>query len=638
MKQSLYPVSTLPETLAGGQRRPSLAKRILAGFLTLAVAAGCQPSKGPTGAAKSPAPGTAAQIEIVPPKVEEPAREAINAGIGKFGGTVTTSMISDPKTFNYILSQEQSSSTPLSFVFEGLAEINGINGKVQPALAEKWELAPDNLTYTFTLRKGLKWSDGQPLTADDVEFTFNSLVFNPDIPTDWRDIITVDGKLPVVRKLDDLRIEVKTPKPFAPFLRTFAVLPIMPKHVLVDTITQKDPKSGKPMFNQTWTLSTDITQIPGTGPFTFAEFRPGERVIYKRNPNYWRVDAAGNRLPYLDRLVILIVKDQNAGILKFQSGETDILFADAPLRGQDFAALKPQEQAGDFTIYKAGPDFGTLFLTFNQTVDVGPNGKPYVDPTRSKWFRDPKFRQALAHAIDKDSIIKNVYQGIAIPQIGSESQTSPFYNDKVATYDYDLGKAQQILAAAGYKKDVAGVLKDKDGHPVTFTLLTNSENNERKSIAQLMRTDLKKLGIDAKFQAIQFNVLVQKTSTSLDWEAVLMGFTGSLDPASGRNIWWSEGRLHMFNQKLPTSKKWQPQTWESEIDKLFEEGSTTLDEAKRKEIYDRYQVIAAEQLPYLYIVNRIQLYPVRNKLGNLHVTPIGGPLWNVWLQYRTDAK
>lgn len=615
-----------------------LSKRVLAGLAAIAVTmAGCQPSRAPASSEQKAASG-ATQIEVVPPKIEQPAKEAVSPGIGKYGGTLTTAMISDPKTFNYVLSTEQSSSTPLSFVFEGMAEINGITGKVQPALAEKWELSSDNLTYTFTLRKGLQWSDGHPLTADDVDFTFNQLVFNPDIPTDWRDIIMVDGKLPTVKKLDELRIQVSTPKPFAPFLRTFAVLPIMPKHALEATLTRKDPRSGKPMFNQTWTLGTDVEKIPGSGAFTFAEFRPGERIVYKRNPRYFRVDAAGNRLPYLDKLVILIVKDQNAGILKFQSGETDILFADAPLRGQDFAALKPQEQSGNFTIYKAGPDFGTLFLTFNQTVDVGPDGKPYVNPVKSRWFRDTKFRQALAHAIDKDSIIKNVYQGIAIPQIGSESQTSPFYNDKVPTYPYDLALAQKKLAEAGYKKDAAGVLRDRFGNPVSFTLLTNSENNERKAIAQIIRTDFKKLGIDVKFQAIQFNVLVQKTSTSLDWEAVIMGFTGSLDPANGRNINWSEGRLHMFNQKLPTSKKWEAQPWEREIDKLFDEGATTLDESKRKELYDRYQEIMATQVPYLYIVNRIQLYPVRNRLGNLHVTPIGGPLWNIWLLHRTDLK
>ncbi|MBM3270904.1 MAG: ABC transporter substrate-binding protein [Candidatus Sericytochromatia bacterium] len=616
--------------------QPQLRKLAILSLLLTIPGLGCEPSRDKAGRTGGVATGSNL-VEVVPPKVEEPSKEAVDAGIGRSGGTLTTAMISDPKTFNYYLSQETSSSTPLLFVFEGMAEVNAVTGKVQPALAEKWDVSGDQTTYTFTLRQGLKWSDGQPLTADDVDFTFNQIILNPDVHSDWRDILLIDGQPPTVKKLDDLRVQVTTPKPFAPFLRSFGVAPIMPRHALVESISGKDPRSGKPLFNQTWTVGTDVSKIPGNGPFVFSEFRPGERIVYKKNPFYWRVDTQGNRLPYLDRMVLMIVKDQNQGVLKFQSEETDILFADAPLRGQDFAALKPREQAGNFTIYKAGPDFGTLFLMFNQTTDVSPDGKPYVEPRRLKWFRDREFRRGIAHAIDKDSIIKNVYQGIAIPQIAAESQTSPFYNDKVPTYDYNLAKAQEILAAAGYKK-TGDVLRDKAGNPVSFTLYTNSENNERKAIAQLIKTDLKKLGIDVKFQAIQFNVLVQKTSTSLDWEAVLMGLTGNLEPAMGKAVWWSEGRMHMFNQKLPASKKWTAQPWEKDIDKLFDEANTTLDDPKRKELYDRYQVVAAEQLPYIYIVNRIQLYPVRNVFRNLHVTPIGGPVWNIWLLARSDLK
>ncbi|MBI6546404.1 MAG: ABC transporter substrate-binding protein [Cyanobacteria bacterium NC_groundwater_1444_Ag_S-0.65um_54_12] len=615
------------------------------GFICLLLASvpvsGCEPTKKPAPlptALSTASPTRITQIEVVPPKVEEPVPEAIRPGIGRHGGTLTGGMISDPKTFNYVLAQETSSSTPLGYVFEGLAETNVFTGKMQPALAEKWTVSPDNRTYVFTLRRGLRWSDGHPLTADDVDFTFNKLVFNKDIPTDWRDIITIGDQLPTVKKLDELRIEVKTPKPFAPFLRTFGILAIMPKHILAETVQRNDPKTGKPVFNQFWTVSTDVTKIPGSGPFIFQEFVPAQRLVYRRNPYYWRFDSAGNRLPYLAKLVIVIVKDQNAGVLKFQSGETDILFIDAPLRGQDFAAMKPQEPAGNFTIYKAGPDFGTLYLTFNQTVDVNAQGKPYVDPIKQRWFRNRSFRQAIAHAIDKLSIIKNVYQQLAIPQIGPESQTSPFYYDKVPVYEYDLAKAQQILTAAGYKKDSSGVLRDAAGHPIAFTLNTNSENNERKAMAQILKTDLDRLGMKVKFQPITFNVLVEKTAHGLDWEAIIMGFTGSLDPALGRNIWNSGGRVHMFNQKLPTSRQWQAQPFEKEIDDLFEAGATTLDEAKRKAFYDKFQVIVARELPYLYIVNRVQLYPMRNVFGNVMVTPIGGPVWNLFNLYRTDLK
>ncbi|MBU6429150.1 MAG: ABC transporter substrate-binding protein, partial [Cyanobacteria bacterium REEB65] len=595
------------------------------------------------GCSSSPAPDSqpslssiGAKIDVVPAKVEVPPKDAVHPGIGKYGGTLTAGLISDPKTFNIVLAQETSSTTPLSFISESLAETNSVTGRIQPDLAAKWVVSRDSRTYTFTLRKGLKWSDGAPLTADDVDFTFNKVIYNPKIPTDLRDVITVAGQLPVVKELDPLHVQVMTAKPFAPFLRSFATIPILPKHALAGSL--KLGRDGQPIFNRTWTVSTDITKIPSNGPFMFADYVPGQRIVFKRNPYYFRVDPKGHRLPYLDRVVLLIVKDQNAGVLKFQSGETDMMFVDAPLRGEDFAEMVQQEKAGNFTIYKAGPDFGTFFLTFNQNVGKDPSGKPYVNPIHEKWFRDARFRQALAHAIDKQSIIRNVFRGIAIPQIAAESQTSPFYNDKVPTYDYNLAEAQELLAQAGYKKDASGILRDAQGNAVTFTLNTNAENNERMAIAQILMDDFHRLGIQIQFQPLTFNTLVQKTSTSLDWEAVLMGFTGSLDPALGANIWVSKSRLHMFNQFLPNMQGWQAQSWEKQIDKLFAEGATTLDEAKRKEIYDQYQVVAAQELPYIYIVNQIQLFPVRNVFGNLDVTPIGGPAWNIFSLYRTDLK
>lgn len=632
--------------------RPRL-RSIQASLLALTVLSACAPARqaptgpastgtaaasGSTAAASSSAAIALPKMSVQPPLVEPPPDGAVNPGVGKYGGTLKAAMISDPKTFNVVLAQETSSTTPLSFIFESLAESNSVTGKMQPDLAATWSVSPDDETYTFTMRKGLKWSDGQPLTADDVAFTFNKIVFNSKIPTDFRDILRVDGQLPTVKELDPLHIQVKTPKPFAPFMRSFGGMPILPEHVLVDSL--KPDAQGNPQFNEIWGVSTNPATIPSSGPFMFSQYAPGQFIVFKRNPYYFRVDAQGNRLPYLDKLVLEIVKDQNTGVLKFQSGETDMLFVDAPLRGEDFAAMQKQEQPGNFTIYKAGPDFGTLFLCFNQNSAHNPaNGKPYVNPTHLKWFRDVKFRQALAHAIDKQSIIRNVYQGIAIPQIAAESQTSPFYDGNVPTYDYNLAEAQNLLAKAGYKKDAQGILRDPQGHPVSFTLNTNSENNERIQIAEMISDDFKRLGIKVNFQPLTFNTLVQKTATSLDWDAVLMGFTGGLDPALGANIWMSKGRVHMFNQYLPgKTPGWTAQPWELKIDKLFDEGATTLDENKRKEIYDNYQVIAARELPYIYIVNRIQLYPVRNVFGNLDVTPLGGPIWNIWDMYRTDLK
>lgn len=599
-------------------------RAVIAGALGLLMLAGCSGADKPQ-ASTSDQPA-AAKIEVDPAKVQP-------GPIGKFGGRLSVGG-SDPKTFNPLLAQETSSSTPMSLVWDGLTTTNGETGEPEGALAYQWQVSPDGLTYTFDLRRGLKWSDGQPLTADDVVFTFNDLVANPKIPSDWGDVIKVDGKLPVVKKVDADTVSITTAKVHAPFLRVIGAVSILPKHVLAQTVTETD-KTGAPKFNLTWGLDMqDLSQIVGTGPFMFKEYKVAQRLVMTRNPHHWRVNANGDRLPYFDEVIFQATKDQDSALLKFQGGETDFHMADASLRGQDYALMKPQEQKGNFTIHKAGTDFSVNFLTFNQNRDKNPKGKPYVDPVKQAWFNDVQFRRALAHAVDKQSLIKNVYQSIAGQLDTALSPASPYFHADVPKYPYDLAKAQQILAEAGYVKS-GDQLKDPKGNPVEFTLMTNVENRERLSVADTMKTDFGKLGIKVKVQPMQFNTLIEKTDSSLDWEAVVMGFTGSLDPALGSNIWKSDGRLHMFNMKQQ-----KPATpWEAEIDQIFDQAATTLDETERKRLYARFQTVVAEYVPYIYTTNRIALYPVRNNLGNVKInkfTPMSGlnPIWNLYEVYR----
>lgn len=600
-------------------------RAVIAGALGVFMLVGCSGADKPTsqGATKP----VSTQVEVDPAKVQPgPA--------GKFGGRVSLGG-SDPKTFNPMLAQETSSSTPMSLVWDGLTTTNGETGEPEGALAYQWQVSPDGLTYTFDLRKNLKWSDGQPLTADDVVFTFNDLVANPKIPADWGDVIKVDGKLPTVKKVDEDTVSITTAKVHAPFLRVIGAISILPKHKLEKTLTETD-KAGMPKFNQTWGLDTkDLSVIVGTGPFMYATYQPAQRLVMKRNPYHWRINEQGERLPYLDEVIFQATKDQDSALLKFQGGETDFHMADASLRGKDYALMKPQEQKGNFTIHKAGTDFSVNFVTFNQNRDKNPKGKFNVDPVKQAWFNDVTFRRAVAHAVDKDSIIKNVYQSIAGALDSALSPASPYFSADVPKYPYDLAKAQQILESGGYKKGPDGQLRDPKGHPVEFTLLTNVENRERLSVADTLKTDLGKLGIKVKVQPMQFNTLIEKTDSSLDWEAIVMGFTGSLDPALGSNIWKSDGRLHMFNmnQKKPATP------WEAEIDRIFDEAATTLDEGKRKQLYADFQRIVAENLPYIYTTNRIALYPIRNTLGNVKITkytPMSGmnPIWNLYEVYR----
>ncbi len=542
-------------------------------------------------------------------------QELLKTEVGIYGGKLTISSISDPKSFNSVIAKETSTTSITGLMFEGLTTVDGVTTEVEPSLAESWEVAEDKKTWTFHLRQDVKWFDGEPLTADDVVFTFNRLIYNEDIPTSARDILNIEGEFFKVEKVDDHTVRITTPKPFAPFLRSIGT-EIMPKHVL-----EKSVEEGR--FNSTWGIDTPPSDIIGTGPFKLKEFKPGQHVILERNPNYWKKDATGNRLPYLDQIVILSVPNQDIQVLKFQAGELDGL----GLRGQDFPLLKPKEQEGNFTIYNAGPTFGSNFVFFNRNPRKDDEGKPFVEPHKLKWFTDINFHRAVAHVVDKETIISNVMNGLGYPQDSPLSAAAKFFfNPNTKKYEYDLSKARAILERAGYKdRDGDGWIEDEEGNRVEFNLLTNSGNQVRENIALIIQDDLKKIGMKVNYAAILFNSLVTRIDATYDFDAVILGLTGGIEPHSGKNVWHSSGHLHMWNpkQKSPATE------WEKEIDEIFEKGAVELDENKRKELYDRWQVIVSEQLPMIYTASAASLTAVRNKFGNLKPTAYGGYRHNI---------
>ncbi len=570
--------------------------------------------------------GTKSQSETKPSINSPASREAQQAsrasGGATYGGRITLAIMAEPKSFNPIMAKETSTTAITGYLFEGLTRTNAQTTEVEPHLAHAWEVSPDGLRWIFHLRTDVQWSDGKPFTSEDVVFTFNDLINNPEIPSSAGDIFRIDGQPIQVRALDAATVEFILPKPFAPFLRAMAQ-EIVPAHKLRDQV-----KAGT--FTSAWGLDTPLADLVGTGPFKLAEYRPAEYARFERNPNYWRKSAAGERLPYLNEVKLMVVQTEDVALLKFQEGELDAY----SLRGSDYKILKPQEAQGHFTVYELGPDFGTSFLCFNQNPRVNPEtGQAFLSPEKQRWFTDIAFRRASAHAIDKASIINIVMDGLGYPQ---ESAMSPsagfFYNASVPIYPYDIAKAKQILQDAGYiDRDGDGIIEDAQGAAVKFTLVTNAQNTQRVQIANVIRKDLESLGMQVTFMQLEFNTLVSKLNATFDWDAVLLGFTGGIEPHFGRNVWHSSGHLHMWspNQDAPVTE------WESEIDRLFDAGVQELDEAKRKVLYDRWQVIVAEQLPLIYTVLAPEITAVRNRFGNLKPTAYGGALHNIEELYVT---
>lgn len=536
---------------------------------------------------------------------------------GKYGGTLTEPALSDPKTFNIWVATDTGSFGAGGTLFESLIGRNPFTNKYEARLSELPEVSNGGKTYTFRLKKGLKWSDGQPITAADLMFTLD-LIYDPKTAGIMREGMLVSvpdpktrgafKQVPIkYRKVDDLSIEFTLPAPYAPVLSMLNIAPA-PRHKLYAAW-----KSGK--INSTWSVDTPPEQLVASGPWIMKQYVSGQRVIYERNPNYWKKDKWGRRLPYLERYVLLIVPDLNTMMLKLKSGELDNTNVPAP----DYPSIKRDEKSGGYTVYDLGPSFSTNYLGFN----LNPTAK--VEAWKIKLFQQQKFRQAVSYAINRDLMSINLFRGLASPAWSYVSSANKaFYNPEVPKYPYDPQKAKQLLDEIGARDLDGNGYREFEGHEIRFNIQTNVENNVRKSMGIVITKDLKNIGINATFTPVAFNKLIGSLDAPpYDWEAIILGFTGGVEPHDGSNIWFSMGQTHQWHpkQKTPATK------WEAEIDDLFRRGAQELDPAKRREIYNRWQQIASEQLPLIYTVVPDSLVAIRNKFGNLKPHPQGA-LWN----------
>jgi peptide/nickel transport system substrate-binding protein len=545
-----------------------------------------------------------------------------HSNVGKYGGQIVTSTIGEgPKTFNPWVSKDATSSQIGEMLYDSLFSTDPITGQVIPSLAKEMKVSDDLKTYTIVLRQGVKWSDGKEITADDVVFTWKDIILGGFGNTSLRDSVLIDGEYPKIKKIDKYTVEFKIKKPFAPFQR-FVGTQIAPMHIFKPVV-----EKGKRYFDSYLGTTINPKDIVSSGAFVLDEYVPAQRVVFKRNPNYYAIDENKNLLPYIDKYVILIVGDLNNELLKFEAGELDVI----SVRGKDLPRFKAKEKKSDFKIYNLGPTTGTMFVSFNLNTRKNKDGKFYVNPTKQKWFNDLNFRTAVDYAIDRNAMVYNVANGVAQPLFTAESLSSIFLNENLATgHSRDLEYAKSLLKNSGFYWDNKGILHDKEGNVVEFDLFTNAGQTEREACGVMVKEDLKELGMKVNFKPIEFNSLVNRLMTTSDWDMVLLGLTGSpLEPHSGKNVWYSKGHLHMFNMRFPDDTNDTILPWEKELDDIIEKGALELDFAKRKAIYDKYQQIVYDERPFIYLYSPLSIIAVRNKIKNLYPTPLGGVLHNL---------
>ena len=546
------------------------------------------------------------------------------ANIGKFGGDFTISAIGEgPKTFNPFNSNDATSTLLSGIMYDGLFYTNPYTGEVVPRLAKSIEILPDKKTYIVELRKGLKWSDGKEITADDVYFTFNTIIFGGFGDTSARDSMMVNGKLPVIEQIDKYKVKFTTPVPFAPFLRNLT-MPIAPKHIF-KIATDK----GQNFFRTFQSTDIKPKSLVTSGPFKLKEYIPAQRLVYEKNPNYYIINKEGEKLPYLNRFLVLIVGDLNNDIIKFEAKETDT----TTIPGSLISKYREDEKKSDYILYNLGPTTNTSFIVFNLNSRKNKNnGKYYVDPIKQAWFNDKNFRKAIDYVIDRENLVLNVLSGVGEPLFTAEGIPSIYLNKEIAKgHPINFELAEELLKKSGfYKKD--GILYDKKGNKVEFELLTNAGNTQREATGVSIKEDLSKLGIKVNFKPIEFNSLVNKLSNSLDWDAIIIALTGNpLEPHSGYNVWHSEGALHLFNQRSENDDKKTDKLlpFEKELNEIFDKAAVELDENRRHELYNKYQEIVAEYNPLIYLYSPINIVAIRKKFKNVCPTELGGVYHNI---------
>jgi peptide/nickel transport system substrate-binding protein len=539
---------------------------------------------------------------------------------------------SGPATFNYPLNQ--SAYSVFGYLNEGLINENGLTSELEPGLAESWKVSKDGKKIVFTLREGLKWSDGEPMTTDDIIFSYDKIYFNDKIPSGLKDTLRVgmSRQFPKLKKIDSRRVEFSVAEPFAPFIRYAGGIPILPAHILQESISNTDSE-GKPKFLTTWGTDTDPQKIVGNGQYRMLSYTPNQRVVLERNPYFWRKDTQGTDQPYIQQIVWQIIENTDTQLLNFRSGDLDSL----DVQPEVFPLLKREEKRGKYTVFNGGPDTGSVFMCFNLNQGRNAQNQPFVDPIKSRWFATKEFRQAIAYAINRDAMTNNIYRGLGAPLHSPIPAQSPFYlspKEGLKTYNYDPKKAKELLLSAGFKYNDEGDLLDRDGNKVRFTLLMAAGKKVREQMGTQIKQDLGKLGIQIDTQFLSFNTYVEKLRLTKNWDTYLGGFTGGLEPHSGYNIWSVNGTLHSFNQGPqagePPIKGWKVADWEQKIDDLYVKASQELNEVKRKEFYAETQRIISEQAPFIYMVNPLTFEAVRDRISGIRYSAIGGAFWNLY--------
>jgi peptide/nickel transport system substrate-binding protein len=485
------------------------------------------------------------------------------------GGELRFCLHTEPKTFDP-LRVEDDASVSVRYLTGGvLVRLNRQTQQLEPELALSWKVSKDGKQITFKLRSGILFSDGTPFSAEDVAYTVQQ-VMDPALHSPTGDAFRSGPGSVEAKILSPNQILITFPAPVASLDRQFDQVAILSAH------------SAK-------------KEMAVLGPFMLAEYKPGASVLLKRNPNYWKTDAQGRKLPYLDSVRMDIQPNRDVEMLRFKRGEVDLVNSLDSEYFDKLAATSPQ------LVHDAGASLDSEQMWFNEVA------KAPIAGYKRNWFRSANFRRAISEAINRADLSRVVFHGHAQPAVGPISPANKFwFNSKLKPEIYNPDAALKALQADGFRME-NGALKDRDGNEVVFSIITNSGNKYRERMAVLIQDDLQKIGIHVNVVTLDFPSLIERMTQTFDYEAILLGLTNvGLDPNEQMNVWLSSSENHQWNPQQKTPET----TWEAEIDRLMRAQASAGEAKKRKESFDRVQEIAVEQEPFIFLINRNALSAV----------------------------
>ncbi len=544
---------------------------------------------------------------------------------GQPGGTLVVAQRNEPKTWNPAVAADGASREVIQCLMADLVHINRATQLTEPALARSWTVSPDGLHYVLNLRRGVRFSDGQPFDADDVVFSFQAYL-DEKVHSPQRDLLLLEGKPIAVRKLDPYKVAFDLPSPYAAAERLFDGFAILPRHLLEASL-----REGK--LAEAWNLHSPPAEVAGLGPFRLKQFQPGQRVLLERNPYYWKVDQAGTQLPYLAEVDFAFAGSEDMQVLRFQAGESDVI---SRMSARNFSVLEKDRERRGYSLVDAGPGLEYSFLFFNLN-DLPAGASPGVVASQT-FFRRASFRRAVSLAIDRQALVRLVYLGRAaalstpVP-LGDKA----WVNGKLPPLVRSVTRARQALSADGFSWAPNGSLLDPGGKPVEFSIVTSAGNAERVQMATLIQDDLKALGIEVQVVPLEFGSLLNRVFQTHDYEACLLSLAeGDADPNSAMAIWLSSAGNHLWHpeQKTPGTP------WEREIDGLMRRQMVTLKRNERTRLYDRVLEIVMDNLPLIPLVSPDILVGAQSGLRNFQPAVMDPyVLWNVEaLCWRTGAR